>query len=107
LLKSYFSSIKILCSNLKKPKKLKKKKVSITLSPELVEELKREARYKNLSLSEYIEKTLKTIYWRYYFASIAQELTSIQNMLKEFGVEKILKGGTEKALEKSFTSSSG
>jgi len=43
----------------KKPEKLKKKKVSITLSPELVEELKREARYKNLSLSEYIEQTLK------------------------------------------------
>jgi len=43
----------------KKPEKLKKKKISITLSPELIEELKREAHYKGLSLSELIEQQLK------------------------------------------------
>ena len=43
----------------KKPEKLKKKKVSITLDPELVEELKRDAHYEGLSLSEYIEQQLK------------------------------------------------
>jgi len=46
-----------------------------------------------------LQETLKTIYWGYYFASIAQELTSIQNMLRELNIEKILQGGTEKVLE--------
>ena len=43
----------------KKPEKLKKKKVSITLDPELLEKLKRGAHIRDLSLSEYIEKILK------------------------------------------------
>jgi len=43
----------------KKPENFKKKKVSITLDSELLEEAKREAYFKNLSLSEYIEQILK------------------------------------------------
>ncbi len=43
----------------KKPENLKKKKVSITLDPELLEELKRDAKFKGLSLSEYIEQQLR------------------------------------------------
>jgi len=43
----------------KKPEKLKKKKVSITLDPELLKKLKREAEIKGLSLSEYIEQQLR------------------------------------------------
>jgi len=43
----------------KKPEKLKKKKVSITLSAELLEKLKKDAEYEGLNLSEYIEKQLK------------------------------------------------
>ena len=43
----------------KKPEEKKKKKVSITLDPKLLEELKREAKYEGVSLSEYIEKILK------------------------------------------------
>jgi len=51
------------------------------------------------NLPNELQETLKTIYWGYYFASIAQELTSIQNMLRELNIEKILQGGTEKVLE--------
>ena len=43
----------------KKPENLKKKKVSITLDPKLLENLKWKARIRNLSLSEYIEQILK------------------------------------------------
>ena len=43
----------------KKPEEKKKKKVSITLDPELLKEIKRNAEIKGLSLSEYIEQTLK------------------------------------------------
>ena len=43
----------------KKPEEKKKKKISITLDPELVEKLKRWARMEGMSLSEYIENRLK------------------------------------------------
>ncbi len=43
----------------KKPEEKKKKKVSITLDPELLKDLKRSAHIRDLSLSEYIEKILK------------------------------------------------
>jgi len=43
----------------KKPENLKKKKVSITLDPKLLENLKWKARIRNLSLSEYMEQILK------------------------------------------------
>ena len=48
----------------KKPEEKKKKKISITLDPELVERLKRWARIEDMSLSEYIENQLKDkVHW--------------------------------------------
>jgi len=43
----------------KKPQEKKRRKVSITLDAELLEKLKRDAKYEGLSLSQYVEKILK------------------------------------------------
>ena len=43
----------------KKPEEKKKRKISITIDPELLEELKRDAKYEGVSLSEYIEQRLR------------------------------------------------
>ncbi len=63
--KSYFGKIKTM-PRPKKPEEKKKRKISITIDPELLEELKRDAKIKGLSLSEYIEQQLRsknTISW--------------------------------------------
>ena len=44
----------------KKPEEKKKRKISITIDPELLEELKRNATSEGISLSEYIEQRLRS-----------------------------------------------
>jgi hypothetical protein len=68
----------------RKPEDKKKKKVSITLDAQLLEDLKKAARREGLSLSEFIEHQLKTkTHWD------IQEFGKLIHLINTYNGEKV------------------